>query len=134
MENIMRIIIIILFSILLISCEKDDSMLSEYIFEEYQSKLRDEGYTIDALTDSNNVSRWLEISSDDLVSIHRASSEERDDVLYFYLFPTTKKANKWHNKFVARTEDTNYEVFLDGHFVIVVLGNESFEIAEDISG
>jgi hypothetical protein len=134
MKKALQLIIVSIIGIFLVSCGKEDYEISNDIFEEYKKALDDAGYTINKITDSNNISRWLEISKEDFVSLHRADSEEKDGVMYIYLFPTIKKTNKWFEKFIEHTEVTNYSVYMDGHYLIVVLGDELTEIAKNISG
>lgn len=133
MKKIFGIIILVIFSLTLTSCGKDDSNLSDHIYNEYQTEVEEEGYTLVKVDANNNVSGWLEITDEDVVSIYRTISKENDGVLYLYRFSTINKAEKWYDKISANVVDTNYKALIDGHYVIVVLGEALYEIAEDIS-
>lgn len=133
MKKIFGIIILILFSLTLNSCGKDDSSLSDHIFNEYETELESAGYNLVKVDATNNVSGWLDITDEDVVSIYRTTSEENEGILYMYRFSTINKAEKWYDKISDNVVDTNYKALLDGHYVIVVLGDALYGIAEAIS-
>ena len=133
MKKSLVILVIILFSVILVSCGKDDSHLSNDIFTKYKDELEKAGYVLNQIDASNNVSGWLEISDEDIVRLYRTSSENADGVMYLYLFPTEGSASKWYDKISERTLSTNYITKLDKHYIIVALGNDVQEIAERIS-
>lgn len=133
MKKIIILLVIILFSIVFVSCGKDDSHLSNEIFDEYNSELEKAGYSLNQIDATNNMSGWLEITDKDVVSVYRASSDNNNGILYLYLFPTERSAGKWYDKISEQTMATNYITYLDGHYVIVALGSDVLEIAEKIS-
>lgn len=134
MNKLLGFIIIFGISIFLIACTKDDSDLSANIFDKYESAFIDNGYNLNKVDASNNVSGWLEITDKDVVDIHRTYSEDSDGSAYLFLFPSIKKAQKWYDKIKEQVIATNYSAYLDGHYVIVVLGTKLNEIIKDLNG
>jgi len=116
----------------LVACDKDNYNESYSIFEKYKEELKKNGYELNKIDATNNVSGWLEIEDKDVIEIYRSKSEKQG-VVYFYLFPSLKKANKWYEKIIASTQNTNYSVFQDGHYVIVVLGFDLTDLIANLN-
>ncbi|MCK9471322.1 MAG: hypothetical protein WC006_02000 [Bacilli bacterium] len=123
MKRTVGVIILLFLSFFFIGCGRDDSHISNDIFALYEKELEDNGYTVNKLADATtNITGWFEITDEDVVSIHRVIGER--GVLYLFLFPTKKSANKWYDKITAHTEDTDYSVYLDGHYVLTTNDEE----------
>jgi len=133
MKKVIVIFIFIFFLIFLSACGKDDYNESKVIFDKYEEELSEEGYILNKISATNNVAGWLEITDKDVIDIHRTASEDQDGVAYFFLFPKLRTAEKWYKKIKVEVENTNYEAYLDGHYVIVVLGYDLSSLIEDLN-
>lgn len=133
MKRILYIVMLIIFCFFLASCGKDDYNDSKHIFAKYEEKLKQEGYVLNKIDANNNVSGWLGIEDKDVVEIYRSYSDSEQGVVYFYLFPKIKTAEKWHKKIKSLVENTNYSVYIDGHYVIICLGYDLTLTIENIN-
>lgn len=115
----------------LIGCSKDDYHDSDQVLEHYINLLNDEGYIVTKIDANNNVAAWLEINDKDVVAIYKAFKENQTESFYLFLFPTLKKANKWYKRIEPVIESSNYFSKQDGHYIIVGLGNNLYNIVID---
>ncbi len=128
------IIIFILTSVFtLTACDKDDSHLSDPVFEKYSEALDELGYNLVKINADNNVSSWLNIVDKDVVSIYKTVKDGSNDVIYMYVFSTYAKAEKQYARIKEEVSGSDYGSILDGHYVIVAKGYNLFDIASDLS-
>ncbi len=125
-------VLLLLLIIFLPACENDDPEEYNYIFEKYQTELEKEGFILYAINNTNNVSGWLNITDDDVISLHRAQKDSSKDFVYIYQFPSVRKANKWYKNIEKEVEKTNYESILDGPYILVIFGEDLYDAARSL--